>query len=160
KASLDLVVHKKGVYNLIFHPYEWIKSTQVVELIDHAQRKHGGKVKFLNFREALERLNKNLLNGHPLRDEKGGDNGVELADLNNDGYLDVTRTKDGATEARVWEPESSSWKPLPNAAEALQAHRTATEPQFDAKALPPHARRLDDQGRDAGLRFVDFDEDG
>ena len=160
KASLDLVVHKKGVYNLIFHPYGWIKSAQVVELIDHAQRKHGGKVKFLNFREALERLNKNLLNGHPLRDEKGLDNGVELADLNNDGYLDVVRTNDGATEARVWTPESSSWKPLANAAEALQAYRRATEPQFDKKALPPHALRLDDQGRDAGLRLVDLDEDG
>lgn len=160
KASLDLVVHKKGVYNLIFHPYAWIKNTQVVELIDHAQRKHGGKVKFLNFREALERLNKNLLDGHPLRDEKGADNGVELADLNNDGYLDVARTTAGETTARVWDPQTSSWKPLANAAEALRASQAATEPRFDEKALPPHARRFDDQGRDAGLRFVDLDEDG
>jgi len=160
KAALDLVVHKKGVYNLIFHPYAWMPNTQVIEFIDHAERKHGGKVKFLNFREALERLDQNLLEGHPLRDANGGDNGVELADLNNDGYLDVARTKDGETKARVWDPESSNWRPLSNAAEALRAHRAATEPQFDEKALPPHARRLDDQGRDAGLRFVDLDEDG
>lgn len=160
KAALDLVVHKKGVYNFIFHPYEWIKNTQVVEFIDHAQRKHGGEVKFLNFREALDRLNKNLLDGRPLRDEKGGDNGVELVDLNNDGYLDVAWTQDGQTKARAWDPESSKWLPFPNAAEALQAHRDATELRYDDKNLPPNARRLDDQGRDAGLRFVDLDEDG
>jgi len=160
KAALDLVVHKKGVYNFIFHPHNWIQNTQVVDFIDHAQRKHGGKVKFLNFREALDRLNQNLLQGRPLRDEKGGDNGAQLADLNNDGYLDVSWTKDGQTEARVWDNEASQWSPLANAAEALQAHREATEPQFDEKQLPPHAQRFDDQGRDAGLRFVDLDDDG
>ena len=45
----------------MFHPHGWIKSEQVVELIDHAVKTHGSKVKFLNFREALDRLNKNLL---------------------------------------------------------------------------------------------------
>ena len=52
---------KQGVFNLVFHPHGWIKPEQVVELIDHAVKKHGKKVKFLNFREAHERLNKNLL---------------------------------------------------------------------------------------------------
>ena len=55
-------------------------TTQIVELIDHAVEKHGKKVKFLTFREAQERLNKNLLAGQPLRDPKTGeDNGVRLA---------------------------------------------------------------------------------
>lgn len=160
KAALDLVVHKKGVHNFIFHPNAWIKNTQMVEFIDHAQRKHGNKVKFLNFREALERLNANLLDGRPLRDEKGGDNGVELVDLNNDGFIDVAWTEDGQIKGRVWDAEMSKWTSFPNAAQALQAHRDATEPQFDDKALPKNARRFDDQGRDAGLRFVDLDEDG
>ena len=52
KAALDLVVLKQGVFNLVFHPYGWIKSEQVAELVDHAVKKHGKKVKFLNFREA------------------------------------------------------------------------------------------------------------
>ena len=63
KAALDCVVLKQGVFNLVFHPHGWIKNEQVVELIDHAVKKHGKKVKFLNFREAQERLNKNLLAG-------------------------------------------------------------------------------------------------
>ena len=36
KAALDCVVLKQGVFNLVFHPHGWIKSEQVVELIDHA----------------------------------------------------------------------------------------------------------------------------
>ena len=67
KAALDLVVIKQGVFNLVFHPHNWIKSEQIVELIDHAVKTHGKKVKFLNFREAQERLNENLLSGKPLR---------------------------------------------------------------------------------------------
>ena len=56
KAALDLVVHKQGVFNLVFHPHGWIENRQVVDLIDHAVKTHGTKVKFLNFREAQERL--------------------------------------------------------------------------------------------------------
>ncbi|HQZ65954.1 MAG TPA: hypothetical protein PLY87_12785, partial [Planctomycetaceae bacterium] len=67
KAALDITVHKQGVFNLIFHPHGWIKAEQVVELIDHAVAKHGKKVKFLNFREAAERLNGSLTGNEPLR---------------------------------------------------------------------------------------------
>ena len=70
KAALDATVIKQGVFNLVFHPHGWIRTEQVVELIDHAVTKHGKKVKFLDFREAQERLNKNLLGGQPLRDPK------------------------------------------------------------------------------------------
>ncbi len=90
KAALDAVVLKQGVFNLVFHPHGWIKSEQVVELIDHAVAKHGKKVKFLNFREAQERLDKNLLAGQPLQsDRKGQDNGVRVLDVDNDGFMDV-----------------------------------------------------------------------
>ena len=78
------------MFCLVFHPHGWIKSEQIVELIDHAVAKHGKKVKFLTFREAQERLDKNLLGGQPLRDPATGEwNGVQLLDVNNDGYLDV-----------------------------------------------------------------------
>ncbi|MFN9717612.1 MAG: neutral/alkaline non-lysosomal ceramidase N-terminal domain-containing protein [Planctomycetota bacterium] len=58
KAAIDLTVHKQGCFSLVFHPHGWIKPEQVVEMIDHAVAKHGNKVKFLNFREVAERLNK------------------------------------------------------------------------------------------------------
>src|SRR5207253_629821 len=47
KAALDCTVIKQGVFNLVFHPHGWIKSEQVVDLIDHAVAKHGKRVKFL-----------------------------------------------------------------------------------------------------------------
>jgi len=130
KAALDCVVLKQGVFNLVFHPHGWIKSEQVVELIDHAVKKHGKKVKFLNFREAQERLNKNLLVGQKLRTLDGKDGGIRLADT--DGYRDVV----------------------------VKVDPTRASDRLDDRKLPPGARRLDDQGRDAGLRFVDLDEDG
>jgi putative membrane-bound dehydrogenase-like protein len=58
KAAIDLTVHKQGCFSLVFHPHGWIKPEQVVEMIDHAVAKHGNKVKFLNFREVAERLEK------------------------------------------------------------------------------------------------------
>ena len=48
-----------------------------------------GKIKFLNFREVLERLEKNLLAGQSLRGPTGRDNGVRLLDLDQDSLLDV-----------------------------------------------------------------------
>src|SRR5688572_8501201 len=76
KALLDATVIKRGVMNLVFHPHNWIKPQQVAELIDHAQQKHGKKVKFLTFRECQDRLDKHLLGGTPLRNAQGDDNGV------------------------------------------------------------------------------------
>src|SRR5262249_41584818 len=75
QAALDCTVIKQGVLCLVFHPHGWIKAAQIIDLIDYAVAKHGKKVKFLTFREALERINKNVLGGHPLREPKtGGDN--------------------------------------------------------------------------------------
>lgn len=121
KAALDCTVIKKGVFCLVFHPHGWIRNDQVVDLIDYAMAKYGKKVKFLNFREALERLNKNLLRGDPLRFPQapaankedlvhlfaGSDNGIRVLDLNNDGYLDVI--KDAWRETRFWLPSKKTW---------------------------------------------------
>ncbi|SIN81117.1 putative membrane-bound dehydrogenase domain-containing protein [Singulisphaera sp. GP187] len=110
KAALDAVVLKQGVFNLVFHPHGWIKSEQVVELIDYVVAKHGKKVKFLNFREAQERLDKNLLGGESLRAPNGQDNGVRVLDLDNDGFLDVVIGNHKTRETRLWIPSEQRWK--------------------------------------------------
>jgi putative membrane-bound dehydrogenase-like protein len=112
KAALDCTVLKQGTFSMIFHPHGWIRNDQIVELIDYAVAKHGKKVKFLTFREAQERLNKNLLNSQSLRHPKhGGDNGVRLIDVNNDGYLDVIiANEQQPPQTRIWSPQSRSWK--------------------------------------------------
>src|SRR5205823_14105611 len=96
---------------MVFHPHGWIRSEQIIDLIDHAVSKHGKKVKFLTFREAEERLNKYLLGGQPLRHPKtGGDNGVRLLDVNHDGYLDVVISNEEVHQTRVWSPKTRSWQ--------------------------------------------------
>ncbi len=109
EAALDATVLKQGVFTMIFHPHGWSKPEQFVALIDHAVKKHGSKVKFLNFREAYDRLNKNLLAGNPLRNAEGLDNGVRLMDVDNDGFLDLVL----GTKARIWRPRTVRWEEVP-----------------------------------------------
>ncbi len=78
-------------------------------MIDHVESAHPKKVKYLNFREALERLNKNLLAGQPLRTPIGADNGVRLLDLNNDGFLDVVIGNSSTQKTRVWNESMRQW---------------------------------------------------
>jgi putative membrane-bound dehydrogenase-like protein len=134
KAALDAVVLKQGVFCLVFHPHGWIENTQVVDLIDHAVARHGSRIKFLNFAEAYERLNTNLLAGNPLRVSDGrrglessrrgaapagegsparlpgSDNGVRVLDVNADGFQDVIIANATQCETRVWDPMSRSWR--------------------------------------------------
>lgn len=110
--ALDAVVVKQGVYNFVFHPHGWIRNDQVVELIDQAVKAHGTKVKFLNFREALDRLTEHALAGQPLRAADGGDNGVRLIDLDDDGYFDVVIGNDEVQRTRLWSAADSHWKDL------------------------------------------------
>src|SRR4051794_22105087 len=109
KALLDATVIKRGVMTMVFHPHNWIKPQQLVELIDHAVAKHGKKVKFLTFPEALDRLHRNLLLTQPLRSTEGGDNGVRLLDVNNDGYMDVVLANVRLGQSRVWNPQGNFW---------------------------------------------------
>jgi len=110
KAALDIAVRKQGTYNLVFHPHGWIQSAQIVELVDYANRTYGKKVKFLTFKECLERLNKNLLMDQPLRAKNGQDNGVRLLDLNGDGYQDVILSNDDICTSRIWDNENKQWQ--------------------------------------------------
>jgi putative membrane-bound dehydrogenase-like protein len=161
KAALDATVIKQGVFCLVFHPHGWIKNDQIIELIDHAVAKHGKKVKFLTFREAQERLNKNLLGGHPLREPKRGhDHGVRLIDLNNDGYLDVVigyytgqipKNDDKIAiirQTRLWSPKTRSWM-------------TSDFPASLGFGRESHGREIQDGERyDPGLRFGILRPDG
>ena len=112
KAALDITVLKQGTMNLVFHPHGWIESGQIVELIDHATKKHGGKVKFLTFAEAVARLNAHLLAGGSLRAANGGDNGARLLDVNNDGWIDVVLGNGPLQLTRIWQPKESAWRTL------------------------------------------------
>ena len=110
KRALDVTVRKQGVMNLVFHPHGWSSSEQLVALIDYAQKTYGKKVKFLNFKECAERLEKNLLKGNPLRDKRGWDNGVRIVDLDNDGFMDVVIANKERKITRQWKPKESKWR--------------------------------------------------
>lgn len=141
KAALDCVVAKKGVFCLVFHPHGWIRNDQVVELIDHAVAKHGKKVKFLNFREAQERLDSNWLKSKPVRQ------GVTASD----GKFPSSRVlRMGSSAELVIYPRKHQ--------EGYAIRSVAGSPL--PFTLPPGARLADDDGRDAGLRFLDLDGDG
>ncbi|MBI3839830.1 MAG: c-type cytochrome [Planctomycetia bacterium] len=109
ERALDAAVIKQGVFTLIFHPHNWVRNDQIIELIDHAVKQHGKKIKFLTFREAQERLNKSLLAGQSLRATDGSDNGVRILDLNNDGYLDVLIGNERVRQTRLWSPRTQKW---------------------------------------------------
>src|SRR5262249_26299988 len=109
KAALDCTVIKKGVMTMVFHPHGWIKNDQMVELIDYADKRYGKKVKFLNFREAHDRLSKYLLDGETIRHPKtGGFTNIFVADLGRFGFQGVQfiRGKEAAT--KVW-PGKGDW---------------------------------------------------
>ena len=119
KAALDWVVAKQGVMTTVFHPHGWSSPEQWVEFIDYAQEKFGHRVKFLTFREALERIEKNALRGGSLRPSwqpaGAGDwlsEPARLLDIDGDGFMDVLADRDrpdGVDLTRVWRPKENCW---------------------------------------------------
>lgn len=109
QAAIDAVVIKQGVYTLCFHPYNWLKAEQVVEVIDHAAARHGSKVAFLQFHDVVERITRQALGGQPLRGLDGQDNGVRLLDLDADGFIDVVIGNAQLRQTRRWVPEKAQW---------------------------------------------------
>lgn len=112
-AAIDATVIKKGIADIVFHPHNWIRSEQMTELVDRVDAKYGKRIKFLTFDECIERINQNLLLDQPIRRPAGGgDNGVRLVDLNQDGFLDVMIGNDQRQVARVWDPEKHQWNEI------------------------------------------------
>ena len=110
KAAISATVLKRGMFNLVFHPHGWMRNDQVNELIDYCQTKYGKRVKFLTFRECIDRINEHLLLDHPLRQpDSGEDNGVRIVDFNADGFVDVMIGNDQQRTTRLWQPDSESW---------------------------------------------------
>jgi putative membrane-bound dehydrogenase-like protein len=150
KAALDCTVVKQGVFTMVFHPYGWSSPQQHVDFIDYVVKKYGKRVKFLTFREALERLNKNLLGGHPLRDPKtGAASGIHYLGEEREKTIVlgsmVAALAEKAGKQVVWQlkkspTDKSPWMPLPF-------------------SLPAGAQ-LPTAEHDSGLRFVDLDGDG
>lgn len=194
KAALDITVLKQGVFCLVFHPHGWIQNSQVVELIDHAVQKHGNRVRFLNFREAHERMTKTLFAGGSLRDGEQGGPVRRVLDVNGDGYLDVVSLAPNYIENRLWMPAKSRWSAhLLTNVKRPEGPDAALVPRFgrlnDGRVIAAFAARDEFQVRafqatqwqsaqtlgemlgltfegiplamiNAGLRFRDFDHDG
>ncbi|NNE01015.1 MAG: polysaccharide deacetylase family protein, partial [Pirellulaceae bacterium] len=113
-AAIDATVIKQGIANIIFHPHNWIRNDQMVAVIDRVQEHHGRRVKFLTFKECVQRINDNLLLGQPIRAADGGDNGVRIVDLNQDGFLDVMIGNENLKVARIWQPATKTWHDMPH----------------------------------------------
>jgi len=137
KRALDAVVAKKGVFVIIFHPLGAIEAETIVKLIDYANTRYGNKVKFLNFKEAYQRLMTNLLGGTDIHPSNKGNNGVRLLDLNSDGYLDVVIARPEKKETRIWDPRSDTWRMT-----------SFPHPMIDSSARP------------AGIKFVRVRKNG
>ena len=118
KAALDAVVIKRGVFTLVFHPHGWIKSEQIVELIDHAVAKHGKKVKFLTFAEAHQRLTTRAPDRPPTRRVAAIDlppgvtpeNGTRVVDIDNDGDDDVIQSDEKTYSLHLFDAATKSWR--------------------------------------------------
>ena len=168
QAALDAIVVKQGVMTLVLHPHGWSDPAQIVALIDYAVEKYGKRVKFLNFPEALARLEKNVLGGETLRSTKG----ARLLDLNNDGYMDAVL----GSATRVWSPLDRRWQVSPSSPASRAAHFAVlrkdgavtmfAEGAWECEGGQWRAARPWLAGLDAavlgkpGVRFRDFDGDG
>ena len=163
RAALDATVIKQGLFTFVFHPHGWIENTQVNELIDHAEQKHGDTIRFLNAREATERITRNMLLDQPLRKPDGSDNGVRVLDLNNDGYMDVVIGNEAVRKTRLWDPGKKVWKDSefparldrkPSSFGILKKTGFASVTVYDSSTFPRSEKiRGDDGGLGAQFHF-------
>jgi putative membrane-bound dehydrogenase-like protein len=88
--------------------------------------------------ESLDGLN---LDGPVHTAQQGRDRGVRLIDLDSDGICELIVGNESQSGAFEWQASSASWARLPF-------------------SLPAKTQIVTSEGRDAGLRFADVDEDG
>ncbi|QDT12110.1 PVC-type heme-binding CxxCH protein [Planctomycetes bacterium K23_9] len=166
-AAIEATVIKKGIANIVFHPYEWIRNDQMASLVDRVDRKFGKRVKFLTFKECVQRLTDNLLLGQSIRATDGGDNGVRLLDLNDDGFLDVLIGNEKLQIARVWQPKTKTWKDLPhdilitsapNGPQVAQQDTAGTNPDPTPANRIDHGVRFGKDGAGNTIAFVNNDD--
>ena len=90
-------------------------------------------------REMLKGLS---IEGEPVMTVRDGvDQGVRLRDLDGDGVCEVVVSNPEQNAVFVWNKDKHRWQQMPF-------------------SLPAGTAIVDAQGRDAGLRFVDINEDG
>ena len=187
KAAVDATVAKQGAVSLCFHAGNWMRNSQMVDIVDHANRIHGKKVKFLNMGEMHKLMTSNLLAGNPIRKPDGSDNGIRILDVNNDGFMDVIIGNSKARICRIWRPETRKWHETPFPVEITPAvrfgvisrsgeaaalvtgsggHNTFWVYRGDQWKVIEHlAKGLENisthqEGRDGGVRLRDLDGDG
>lgn len=144
KIALDLTVQKQGAFSLVFHPHGWIRNDQIVELIDHAVATYGPRVKFLTFAEVNERMERVLLQGNSLRAPNGGDNGVRLIDINDDGYLDVVIANSQQQMTRIWSADRQQWSQFEFPVSLVATDSNSPAGRFGVMAKDPPLQVSDD----------------
>jgi hypothetical protein len=145
KRAVDHSVQRQGVCPLVVRLEKGDSSAELIEWIDYAVATYGTRVRFLTIREALERLETQLLDGQPLRAANGQDNGVRLLELNADGFLDVVIGSEKFGRTKVWQPSATG--------------RAGTWSVFE---FPTRFLQVDRHGRhyDAQVRFGVVQENG
>src|SRR5262249_39678194 len=97
--------------------------------------------------------------GQTMRTGDGGDNGVRLLDLNNDGYLDVVIANDMLRQTRIWSPKTRTWAssdfPVPLSS-SVASSRTEVGARFGivGRADQP-ALIVSNESVNGGWRFVE-----
>ncbi|HEY4312829.1 MAG TPA: polysaccharide deacetylase family protein [Pirellulales bacterium] len=113
KFAIDAAVLKQGVYAPVFHPHGWIRNDQIAALVKYAAQRYPGRVRFMSFGDALQRLNENLLQGQAVRSARAGDNGVRIIDVDGDGFMDVIVANEKLRVTRIWRPTEQKWLEVP-----------------------------------------------
>ena len=149
QKALDAAVVKQGVFTLVFHPHKWIKSEQLVELVDHAVARHGRQDQVSQLSRSAGAARQAPAGRAAAAHAAGGDNGVRLLDLDNDGYQDVVIGNGRLRQTRLWSPQVSkwidgdfptSWLPAPTAAAPI-AGRTVRRRARRRPRQPDRAQR-------------------
>ena len=105
KRALDITVAKQGVMTVCFHPHGYIDSKQMVAFVDYAAKTYGPKIKFLNCREVLVRIQENSqAKAHPTQ---------RLLDVNGDRHMDVVIANGRRAITRIWKPAERHYLEVP-----------------------------------------------